>query len=356
MAKKRPIYSDYRRPRKKGGNPFLEVIIVLLLLILIAFFVFSRVMGGSVKIEDGKLHIILPDSQTENPPPLETPPLVIEEPSPEPSEEPSPSVEPEPSPEPDPAPPVICAVEISAEQLVNGSAAESAAEAGANTLVVTMKPASGVTAWSAENSSAADAVRILAEESDLYLVARVACFRDQALVASRMGGPLTTKGGNPWYDYYGMRWVSPASEEVRGYLIRLCIELTGMGFDEILLEFAGYPYFGETHVLGTNDLRPEDLTAPVNLFWREMRTALNETEVRVSALVTAEMISGTDEYSGITPQLLAQYADRVWVKAGESDCVTPLEDAGMENAARRLVYIGGTAEDTGRADLKNVIG
>lgn len=347
------MYNEYRRPRKKRGNPLLKIVVILLLLVLAAFLVFSKVLGGSVKIVDGKLDFILPGSQTErpsaDPEESETPPLVIIEPS----EEPTWTVDPE---EPDPVPQVISAIEVSVEGLLDGTAVQQAADAGANAVVVTMKPTSGELAWSGEDTAVSDAVQVLAQESELHLVARVACFRDQALVKAGTGGPLTTPSGRGWYDYYGMRWVSPVSDEVRAYLIRLCIELCDMGFDEILLEFAGYPYFGETHVLGTNELRPEDLAAPVERFWQEMSTALSETDILLSALVADETVAGTDEHSGIGPELLAQYADRVWVRAGETDCVTPLEQAGMEWAALRIVYIGGTEEDVSRAEMKNVIG
>lgn len=331
----------------------LNIIVVILILILAAFLVFSKVLGGSVKIENGKLSFILPGTPngqpSGDPGATETDRLVITEPSDEPT------VTPEPE-KPDPAVQIISAIEVSVEQLLDGSAVQRAADAGANAVVLTMKPTSGELAWSSEDTAVSDAVKALAQESELHLVARVACFRDQKLVKAGTGGPLTTPSGKGWYDYYGMRWVSPVSDEVRSYLIRLCIELCDMGFDEILLEYAGYPYFGETHVLGTNELRPEDLAAPVDQFWQEMSTALSETDVILSALVSDEMVAGTEEYSGIGPQLLARYADRVWVKAGETDCVTPLEQVGMEQAAQRIVYIGGTAEDASRASIGNVIG
>ena len=350
MAKRNRRYSDYRRPRRRG-NAALEIIIILLLLILIAFLVFSFVLGGKIEYTDEGLHVVLPESwlgQSEPPesPVVEetpTPPLVVEdeEPSPEPSEEPSP----EPSPEPDPLPVAIVAVEVSVEQLLDGTAAQNVRDAGGNALVVNMKPVAGVLPWSAEDRAVVDAVASLQEE-DLYLVARVCCFRDNALASARMGGPLSTPSGKVWYDYFGHRWVSPASEEVRSYLVELCLELTSMGFDELLLEFAGYPYFGETHVLGTNELRPEDLSAPVSQFWGELHTALEGTGVQLSAIVTASMVAGTEELSGIGPELLALYADRVWVKpSAETDYIAALEGAGMEDAAARLVLIGGTEEE-----------
>ena len=123
-------------------------------------------------------------------------------------------------------------------------------------------------------------------------------------------------------------------EEARNYLIRLCLELAELGFDEILLEYAGYPYFGETHVLATDELRPEDLSGPVEQFWRELKAVLSEQNVRLSMFVTDEMARGTEPYSGITPDLLSEYADRVWTTALPED----------SDLADRLVLVGRAAD------------
>ena len=179
--------------------------------------------------------------------------------------DPSPSVEPTPTPTPEPVYEPIAAVTVTTAQLRDGSAAQAVAAAGGNALVVEMKGIKGRLAWQSETALAAalwanaadnltaQAVGELAENSDLYLVARIQCFRDP-LMASGWVGSLMTRGGNLWHDAQGVGWSSPASREAVDYLSALCLELAEMGFDEILLDSASYPDFGEVNVLATGEI------------------------------------------------------------------------------------------------------
>lgn len=341
-------YREYRG-RRRGGSVVLKVIIVLLVLLLLAFAVVMGFMGGHVEYTDEGVRLVLPWMEespevTGDPvgPESSDPPVFVVDDPEEPTSEPSP----EPSPEA--VLQQIGAVEVPVSALTDGTAAGLVTAKGGNALVVEMKSASGRVYW---NSAAAlpgaladggegvsAGVQALAAEDQLYLVARVVCFRDQIMVSNGLGGPLMTRGGNNWYDAYGLRWVSPAASEARDYLIRLCLELAELGFDEILLDCAGYPCAGEVHVLATDDLRPEDLSGPVEQFWREVNAALEESGVRLSVVATGEMSLGTEANSGITPDLLNRYADRVWLKASDWEGTSA-------EFSDRLVVIGGTAED-----------
>lgn len=349
MARKyQQPFREYRG--RRGGSSFLKVVIVLLVLVLIAVLAFALVLGGSLEYTDEGVRVVLPWLE-QQPDPAESPSLpvsfdppvfVVDEP-----DEP----EPTPEPEPEPTPAHIGAVEVTADALAQGTAADAVRAAGGNTLVVEMKSASGKVYWdsaaalpgaaSGETAAVTEAVRMLAQDEELYLVARVVCFRDQLMAANGLGGPLMTRGGNVWYDANGLRWVSPASEEARNYLIALCTELAELGFDEILLEHGGYPYFGETHVLATDALRPEELSEPVGEFWQELRAALEPEGVRLSMLVTPEMTDGSEPYSGITAELLERYADRVWTSRLPADSVL----------AEKTVLMGGSPSDGSWAEI-----
>lgn len=351
MKKVSTVARKYQQPfreyrGRRGGSAFLKVVIVLLVLVLLAVLVFALVLGGSLEYTDEGVRVVLPWLE-QQPDPAESPSLpasadppvfVVDEP-----DEPEP--DPVPEPDPDPAPALIGAVEVPVDALTAGTAADTVRAAGGNTLVVEMKSASGKVYWdsaaalpgaaSGETAAVTDAVRLLAQDEELYLVARVVCFRDQLMAADGLGGPLMTRGGNVWYDANGLRWVSPASEEGRAYIISLCTELAELGFDEILLEHSGYPYFGETHVLAVDTLRPEELSGPVEEFWQELRAALESAGVRLSMLVTPTMAEGSEPYSGITPELLNRYAHRVWTAQLPAD----------SELAEKLVRIGGTEAD-----------
>ena len=341
---RRRRYREYRG-RRGGASTVLKLIVILLAVLLAAALIFTLLMGKYIEYTDEGVRLHFPWGQEASPTPelteapVQSDVLVV--------------VTPEPTPEPAPEPVhVLTAVEVTAAHLADGTAAERVREAGGNCLVVEMKNEYGRVNWPTEvkgtiglptsvADEAARTVAELAQQGELYLVARVNCFRDQTLSNAQRGGPLMTNGGNVWYDGNGLRWVSPVSEDVCTYLVALCEELAELGFDEILLECAGFPYYGEIHALGTNQLRPEDLSGPVEAFWREMKTALAARNVSLSFLVTGDMITGENTAAGIHAALLANYAERVWTEAGEVDYAALLEQAGMEEAADRLVLIGG---------------
>lgn len=348
----------YRGRRTGGASIALKVIVALLAVLLAAAILVTLILGDYVEYTDEGVRLNLPWGQEEaTEPPVPSDSLVIVTPEPTP--------EAEPTPEPPEEIKVLRCVEVTAAQIADGTAADVVRQAGGNCLVVEMKNPYGKLNWDSDaqlaqgavNSIAADvekAVKKLAEQEDLYLVARINCFRDQNLATAGIGGPLKTIGGKIWYDRFGLRWVSPVSKEVQTYFAQLCMELTVLGFDEILLECAGFPHFGEVHVLGDHGLRPEDLSGAVDDFWDDIQLALKGSEVKLSFLVTRAMVAGTDTASGIGPELLAAYAERVWVRPPEDpsvDYAALLEQAGMDRADERIVFIGQTDGEGNWADM-----
>ena len=343
----------YRAHRgRRRGSTVLKVIIVLLLILLVAGILFIVFLGRYVEYTDSGVRVNLPWLQEGEPEgPAATDPVVIitEDPVQSPTHGQAVRTLDE-----------IGVVEVTAQQLADGSAAQAVAAAGGNALVVEMKGIDGRLAWvsqtgqaaalgvNAQDDSVAQAVSALAQEDGLHLVARISCFRDQALASAGVGGPLMTQGGNIWYDASGYRWVSPVSQQVRDYLAQLCVELAGMGFDEILLESVGFPDLGETHVLATSENRPEDLTGPVAQFLEELSGALADTDAALSVLASQETVLGTDELTGMTPELLSEYAHRVWTdlpEQGIAVLTSSLERAGMDQAEQRIVSLGGSREE-----------
>ena len=356
-------YREYRGRRGGDGGRFLRVLVILLAVLLAAALIFTLFLGKYVEYTDGGVRLSFSwpwEKEGAEPslPPVPSSPLVVV--TPEPTPTPTPEAAPTVSEEPVFLP---VAVEVTAAHLADGTAAHRVKEAGGNCLVVEMKNEYGRINWPSRvkntiglptgvAEAAAKAVKDLDAAGELYLVARVNCFRDQTLSNAGRGGPLLTGGGKIWYDSDGLRWVSPASEDVRTYLTALFVELAELGFDEILLECAGYPYYGETHALATDGLRPEVPAQPVEAFWRQLREELAARNVRLSLLVTEAMITGADACSGIDAGLLARYADRVWVplSAEGTDYAALLFDAGMDRAAERLVILG--AAEGGRAVME----
>lgn len=340
-------YREYRG--RRSGSLVLKFIIGVLAVLLVAGLIVMKVADEYVEYTDEGVIIHWPWAQEqEEALPSEGLVIVTQEPEPAPTEEPTPA----PTPQPLQAIQGVC---VTIDQVRGGTAADYVTQAVGNALVVEMKSPSGALAWisqtaqaaalgvNAADNAVAEAITKLAQDGQMYLVARVSCFRDQAMSKGKVGGPLMTRGGNIWYDTWGMSWVSPAAQETRDYLAALCAELAAMGFDEILLESPGFPDLGETHVLATSDLRPEDLNTPVSQFLAQASAALDGTDARLALVATQGTIAGTDTLSGMTAALLAQYAGRVWVTLPEdrgAAYAASLEQAGMEQAAARLVGFG----------------
>lgn len=343
--KNRYGYHEYRG--RSGARPVLIFIIVLLAVLLAAGVALMVFMGDYIKYTDRGMEIDWPWRGDPTPPPIASDPVVIETDdvvTVEPTSDPTPT----PTPEPQYAP--IGAVTVTAAQLRDGSASQIAASAGAGAIVVEMKGVNGKLAWqsgaelaatlgvNAADNGAAQAVRDLAQDGGLYLVARVHGFRDPALSKGRVGS-LLTKKGKIWYDRRGVCWSSPADQQAADYLSALCLELADMGFDEILLDDAGYPWEGEVNVLATGDNRPEDRTVPVSAFLTRLSGELRARGVTLSVYVYEKLLPGEEVYSGLTAAVLAQNAGRVWldqrVEPGHYESV--LTAAGLDNPSARIV-------------------
>lgn len=352
-------YQEYRGRGGGGRSSVLIFIIVLLAVLLIAGVVFMIVMGDYITYTRDGMEIHWPWlPQESSAPPVFSDPVVIE------SDDMVVTVEPTPEPTPTPAPePVydpLAAVTVTVGQLQNGTAAQAVTGAGGSALVVEMKAADGKLAWqsqtelaaslnaNAADNSAADAIRELAQNGNLYLVARVHCFKDQNLVNAGIG-TLLTPWGNVWYDFYGARWSSPANRQAADYLSALCLDLADMGFDEILLDDAGYPWQGEVNVLATDDSRPEDRTVPVAAFLQRIAGELKEKDVRLSVYVYEELLTDEEVYSGLTASVLAQNAGRVWLdsRTSREHYESVLSAAGLDNLTARVVVPADAAAEGG---------
>ena len=160
---------------------------------------------------------------------------------------------------------------------------------------------------------------------------------------------ILTNSGYLWYGEDQMYWTSPASGEVRAYLTGIARELAELGFDEILLDFAGYPTQGNLGWIRVGESYPQgELDQWIGQFYQEMAQALEDYEVKLSIRTTEEALRGEDSLSGQTAQNLAAWADRIWVEPSaqeDTDYAALLAAAGMEGAEEALVLITQETEE-----------
>lgn len=242
---------------------------------------------------------------------------------------------------------------VSLSSLLDGSAAQLAQEAGADGVVVTMKDDQGALGWQSQqalasalqegvDSGTVNAALTAWNEGDVYTVARLSCFRDEAL-GSNMDYTLRTSSGYRWRDSGDLHWATPSNEAVRSYLIGLMTELAQMGFDEIVLDHFGYPTQadGSLSNLGqSEDNYPAGaLDGVITDFLAQAAQALEPYGTKLSLHASADVLTGADGSAGLTPAALNASVDRVWVSGTRSDVLAALEGAGVVNAADRLVSL-----------------
>lgn len=122
-----------------------------------------------------------------------------------------------------------------------------------------------------------------------------------------------------------------------------------MGFDEIVLEEFYFPIGGKLDTIRRGEsYNPSQFTAQVEDFLTRVRAAVEPYGTKISLRVGRSTLEGGETASGVTPQLLEEYAHRIWV---EADGQTPapldlLEGAGITGGEDRLVLVTHAREDT----------
>lgn len=296
--RKQSYYGSYRG--RTGARDVLKVVAVLLLILLVlslgAFFFLQKYMVYS---DDGTARLELPFMKDEAPTDEQTLPSV---------ETPGMDMDVEILP---PAEPVrIMPVSLSRAALYDGTASELVTEGGGTAALFDMKADTGELGWVSDQPLAIAAkvtgddpavniaMTAAAENDGVYRIARVSCFKDDLLSNADTNLAILTNSGYRWTDPAKVHWVSPASETVRDYLTGLCVELAGLGFDEILLDHAGYPTQGNLHYIKKGEAYDAAaFETVISGFYAQVAEALEGTDVKLSVVYDAETaaLSGQSE-------------------------------------------------------------
>ena len=342
-------YSSYRG--RSTARTVLKVVAVLLAIVLAgAVYVFFRLEQYMVYSADG-VRLVLPwvdpepdpaESQAALPPVVPTEELVV--------------VTPEPK-----GPEVLRAAALPDAALYDGTAQAQVDAAGANAALFDMKKDDGSlgyvsaldlakTAKASADDPALNAAIQLLNAGELYTVARVSCFKDDKLSDADRALNITTNSGYRWTDPEGLKWSSPTSHTVRDYVTGVCLELAGLGFDEILLDNAGYPTQGNLGYIkkgAAYDASAFDTV--IGGFYADVKAALAQqypdVKLSIALCAPAADLDGADTLSGQTAKNLAA-ADRIYCRSDGSQAgfVRKLTEAGMEDADARIVIL---TEETG---------
>ena len=262
--------------------------------------------------------------------------------------EPEPGAQPEPAPEPEPEPEpevfVMQAVGVEMAQVLDGSWKRVLEEAGANALVLNMKPDDGSRNWEVGKTMQESAVNaaLLQMNGEVYGVARMSCFRDEWL-ANTYEYCIHSNSGYRWKDFGGVHWVSPANLQVQEYIIEQAVELAELGFSEILLDNCGYPQNGSGEMGWIKRGEVYDLAAldqVIGAFLEKLTRALEPYDVVVSVRTNPTVVQDAmGDRTGLNGAVLEQYADRIWMSeiGNAAPLAEILTQAGVSGVGEKLV-------------------
>lgn len=155
------------------------------------------------------------------------------------------------------------------------------------------------------------------KDNDIYVIARIPCFKDPTLAAAKPELALTTADGTPVTDSCGNAWVNPCKEEVWDYIISIASTCADLGFDEIQLDYVRFPvgqnsedaYYG---VPADDEMRQEY----INNFLDTATTALHEKNIPVTADVFGTIIRSSIDSKHIGQDYVTM--------ASKLDCLCPM--------------------------------
>lgn len=305
-----------------GGNYNMDYKITL---ILEGFLAFAALTAGVAFF--GAKDAAQPVEKVEPAVVISQPPVTVEEPVPEPE----PVLELESEPEPVAGTDSAAehkekeyiarkAVYVGINQVLDGSALNTARSYGADAIIVNMKHDSGNLNWASEQkialrlglSSGRNNINqklkeFLANE-EFHMVARISAFKDR-LVGAELDYTIKNNTGNYWTDEKGLFWTSVGNADIREYIIGCAVELAELGFDEIMVENAASPDSGYL------DPIPEEQrfdAASEETFLNELADAVAETDAYLSIKVNRDTLTAEEPVNSLTTDMVLNNFDHCW--------------------------------------------
>lgn len=128
-------------------------------------------------------------------------------------------------------------------------------------------------------------------DNDIYVIARIPCFKDPVLAKAYPELALRTLSGYPVTDANGNTWVNPCKEKVWDYVISIADTCSKLGFDEIQLDYVRFPvgqnseeaYYGQS----ATDEERQDY---INEFLTRVKDVVHANNVPLTADVFGTII------------------------------------------------------------------
>lgn len=181
----------------------------------------------------------------------------------------------------------------------------------------------GAVQSSADISAVSALLEQLTAGEDLYLIAGVPAFSDNNFALANQPYGLPLSSGALWMDSNGCYWLDPLEEEVQNYLVSIAMELSNMGFDEVVFEDFMVPDSSNI-VYDYEGTRDEAAAQAAQAIY----AALGNYPIRVSF--------------GTSSALVAQSADRVYLQASDGSAVAGMVESiqeSLEDPSVQVVFL-----------------
>lgn len=175
---------------------------------------------------------------------------------------------------------------------------------------------------------------------DAYSIARMSVFCDSYFVRAYPDAAMRVESGSFWYDAASMAWLDPTNPLVLVYITTLCQEYAQLGFDEIALDYFSYPTAGRLDSIA--GLEGVDKVQVLTDFVQSLRANLPDS-VKVSIVLRSEPAADF----GLSPEMLAQNFDRIYLEAGVDAAALRQQLPEKFDADTRLVPIVAVPAETG---------
>ncbi len=211
---------------------------------------------------------------------------------------------------------------------------------GAKGVVLEMKDESGKLAWmsnvalasSVASNSNWDPSAVLSElkADGWYLVAKVSCGVD-TLLATKNSAVALRDGTGAVFETGAGSWVDLWNRDVRGYIVDLCSDLIGMGFDEIILSHVEHPNAQVTYTRQiASTLSREACVMNFSIAVRQGLTkTMTDHGAHLCAMVSHDVLGAADTVNGQSLDNFLRVYDRVVIPTA-----TYAEDAPIFTAAK----------------------
>ena len=154
-------------------------------------------------------------------------------------------------------------------------------------------------------------IRTLGSRDDTYLIARISSLSDSNYALAHQSYGLPRSDGALWMCDRGCYWLDPMEDDVQDYLVSIAIELSSMGFDEIV--FDGFYVPDSKYIKYNRDITREEASIQSA---EAIRSKLSDTPIRVSF---------TSQYPGVYT-----HSDRIYLATDDGAAVASLVESVSE--------------------------